>query len=140
MEQQVTPCIIHEGKKTPFGHGYIGRLFAHRVVWAQHNGTIPKGMCIRHTCDNPSCINPEHLVLGTKKQNSEDMVKRGRCKAPKGEASGNAKLTNEAVEYIRKKYVPRHRLFGTRGLARQLGVAHTVIGKAISGRTWKHVI
>ena len=52
----------------------------HRVAWEAHNAEpIPEGMIVRHTCDNPACINPEHLVLGTHKQNTADMIERGRA-------------------------------------------------------------
>ena len=54
-------------------------VYVHRVVWEAHNAEpIPEGMVVRHTCDNPSCCNPEHLVLGTLKDNTADMYERGR--------------------------------------------------------------
>ena len=51
---------------------------AHRFVWEQHNGPIPEGMVIRHTCDVPDCVNPEHLLLGTQADNIRDKVERNR--------------------------------------------------------------
>ena len=78
---------------TPGPHGYVtieldgtyregDRMArrAHRVAWEAHNAEpIPEGMIVRHTCDNPACINPEHLVLGTPKDNTHDMLERGRA-------------------------------------------------------------
>ena len=55
-------------------------VYLHRVAWEAHNAEpIPEGMIVRHTCDNPACINPEHLVLGTHKDNTADMINRGRA-------------------------------------------------------------
>ena len=77
----------------PSKHGYVvieldgsyklGKRIArrlHRVVWEAHNAEpIPEGMLVRHTCDNPACCNPQHLLLGTPKQNTADMIERGRA-------------------------------------------------------------
>ena len=57
---------------------------AHRVSWIIHNGKIPADMCILHTCDNPPCVNPKHLWLGTLKENSQDMVRKGRATPKRG--------------------------------------------------------
>lgn len=73
---------------------------AHRYVYAVYNGDIPSGMLVCHKCDNPSCVNPEHLFLGTAKQNSEDMISKNRF--PHSENHPNAKLTNEQVKLIRQ--------------------------------------
>lgn len=73
-------CLQKDG----YGRKMIeGRVYmAHRVAWAEANGvdftTMTPDMIIRHTCDNPPCINPEHLVLGTHKDNAQDRVERGR--------------------------------------------------------------
>ena len=61
------------------GEGNSGTVYLHRTVWEAHNAEpIPEGMYIRHTCDNPACCNPNHLVLGTPKDNVDDMFERGR--------------------------------------------------------------
>ncbi len=50
----------------------------HRFVWTEHNGPIPKGMCVCHHCDEPACINPDHLFLGTHQDNMQDMINKKR--------------------------------------------------------------
>jgi hypothetical protein len=70
-----------------------------RVSFRIYKGPIPAGMKIRHTCDNPGCINPDHLIPGTQKQNMEDMVSRGR--AARGERCGSCRLTDAQVAAIR---------------------------------------
>ena len=78
------------------------RLF--RVIYEMHNGTIPKNMVIRHTCDNPACCNIKHLLIGTQKDNAQDMITRGRyCRtniSARGTKSYANKLTEDQVKEI----------------------------------------
>lgn len=66
-----------------FGNSWK-QMQGHRASWIIHNGVIPKGLLVLHNCDNPKCVNPEHLRLGTYKDNMQDRVKRGRFKAATG--------------------------------------------------------
>ena len=77
-------CWIWIGGKNHQGYGYAywkekGRnTSAHRLSWMIHNGKIPEGLFVCHSCDNPPCVRIDHLWLGTNKENSEDMVKKNR--------------------------------------------------------------
>lgn len=75
-------CLVFTGSTTPAGYGKLGTkdgmTTAMKVVWEHHNGPVPKGMLVRHTCDNPPCVSIEHLIIGTPKNNTWDMMLRGR--------------------------------------------------------------
>ena len=86
---ETSGCHVWRGTKTNFGYGQIGRggrgggmLVAHRVGWELANGPIPDGLFVLHRCDNPPCVNPEHLFLGTQKENIADMRAKGRGFGP----------------------------------------------------------
>ena len=80
--QIATPCLTYTGCKKTSGHGRIwdnGKMaHAHRVAFEHKHGPIPKGMVVMHLCDNPACCNPDHLTLGTQKDNTHDAVLKGR--------------------------------------------------------------
>lgn len=80
----VTDCWEFTGGKNNIGYGMIRddkkMRTAHRVSYEEHIGKIPHGMCVCHTCDNPICCNPNHLWIGTMKQNMQDMLSKGRAK------------------------------------------------------------
>ena len=72
-------CIEWDGPRTQKGYGWVRRhVYAHRDAWAKAHGPIPKGLEVRHKCDNPPCINIEHLEIGTRADNMRDMMERGR--------------------------------------------------------------
>lgn len=107
---RVTPsgCWEWQKGKTPNGYGNISigrqrQAYAHRVSYFVFNGPISEGLLVRHKCDNPSCVNPEHLELGTQVDNMQDCKKRGRMSMPpvaRGAANHKTKLTEEQVAYI----------------------------------------
>lgn len=94
--------------KNSSGYGlfnYLGKpISSHRVSWLLHNGDIPNELYVLHKCDNRTCVNPDHLFLGTHKDNQEDKIKKGRQWHPYGIKNKKAKLNLELVNEIKKKY------------------------------------
>jgi len=120
---------------------------AYRFSYEHHVGPIPDGLMVCHHCDNPACVNPDHLFTGTCTDNMADAAAKGRMSSgdshtgfqPKGESVYCAKLSADDVRFIRKHYRPRHPEFGARALARRFGVSHTAIGYARRARNWKSI-
>lgn len=106
---------------------------AHRLAYTDAFGEIPKGMCVCHRCDNPLCVNPDHLFLGTRADNNADMVAKGRSAS--GERNGAHKLTMKKVQDIRKRYAKGG--VTHRSLAKDHNVSHVLIGSIIRREIWK---
>lgn len=107
-------------------------ISAHRASWLIHFGEIPEGIYVCHKCDNPPCVNPAHLFLGTPLENQADKVAKGR--GVPGEKNAAHKLTWGQVHRIRAAH--RHSLsLGT--LARQYGVSKPTIWKVVTHQSWK---
>lgn len=100
-----TGCWLWTGSQTEQGYGHIRinniTVIAHRFSWFLYHGRIEKDICVLHKCDVPSCVNPEHLFLGTRKDNVRDCIKKDRRASAKGENNNAAKLTHEDVVEIR---------------------------------------
>lgn len=135
-------CISH--KKTKCGYIRVNRkrksLLLHRIVYSENylNGEdIPNGLLVRHKCDNPACINPEHLELGTKKDNSDDKMKRGRFRngadMHNGENHANSILTEQQVKEI---FVSNEKRIE---LSKKYGVHKEHIGKIQRGKAWVRI-
>jgi hypothetical protein len=131
----LTGCIIWLGHVGHAGHGqifYKGKLErTHRVAWEKRYGQIPDGMSVLHKCDIPCCVNPDHLFIGTQRENISDMIAKGRGAI--GEKHHLAKLTKNKVSEIIKD---------TRGvtfIAMDYGVTASTISAIKSGRTWKQM-
>ena len=127
------------GKNKGYGrysYSYTQSL-AHRFVWVTINGPIPKGLCVLHHCDNPGCVNPEHLFLGTHTDNMADMIAKGRKKTCNGERHLYAKLTEAGILDMRRRYAKGD--IAQRELAVEYGVVQSAISMAINGVNWKRV-
>jgi hypothetical protein len=111
---------------------------AHRVSWSISNGPIPVEMCVLHRCDNPSCVNPEHLFLGTQKDNIADMVEKGRNKSPgvKGQSHHSAKLNNAGVHKIRERLAAG---ITQRAVAKEFKMSPGAINRISRGFAWAHI-
>ncbi len=134
-------CIIWQGATAgKFKYGQIkvnGRMrYCHRLSYQLNKGDIPAGMLVMHTCDRPACINPEHLVLGTQKNNMDDMRLKGREPSNKGEQNGRSILTAADVDEIRSTYKRYCRKFGAPPLAKRYGVGTQAILDIIRGKNW----
>lgn len=117
---------------------YNGRVHkSHRVSWEIENGPIPEGMCVLHHCDNPTCCNPKHLFLGTKKDNSDDMISKGRDyhnpEWIRGEANGHAKLLKSDVLEIKQLL---NEGYTQQSIADAYGCSRENIKKIKLGHSW----
>lgn len=123
----------------PHGYGQLSKdgkkgLRAHRVAWEDANGPIPDGMNVLHRCDNPPCVRPSHLFLGTQKDNMHDASVKSRIRVPafKGEKNPASKLTPEKVAAIRADT-------GTcKAIAARHGTSRRNAANIRLGRTWAH--
>ena len=111
---------------------------AHRVSFQHYIGEIPKGMLVCHTCDNPACVNPLHLRLGTYKDNLNDMINKGRnCNTnSRGEKNCKAQITEKIVLEIRA--TPYYKGM-VKDLSLKYKVSHQIIRQVYANRTWKHL-
>jgi hypothetical protein len=163
MPHMESPCWLWTAATGSTGYGQFfidgkakNTRKAHRVVWTLFNGPIPHdgsahGICVCHHCDNPACVNPEHLFLGTNADNVRDKTVKGRNNSPRGdkngsrlhpeklkrgEANGRAKLTATQVIEIRALYASG---ISQNSLSAQFEVARTLIQQIVQSKIWKHL-
>ena len=134
---QATGCWNWLGSLDYKGYGLMMRgrknVRAHRYFYEQMVGPIPDGHMVCHRCDNRACVNPEHLFVGTAKENYDDSVLKGR--ETRGEKHGSAKLTEAKVLAIRA-----NRSMSRAEMATYYGVSPDNIGCIVAGKSWKHLL
>ena len=137
-------CWPWIGSREAAGYGVLYRRStprrrvykAHRLSWEIHNGSIPSSLFVCHHCDNPPCVNPVHLFLGTALDNAKDMLAKGRCRVSKGSSNGRAKLSEVNVRKIRKLLVAGRSQVS---IAAKFGVCQVTISGIKIGRLWSHI-
>lgn len=134
-------CWIWTASTAGKGYGQLRipgtrkNVYAHRYSYELYRGPIPKGAQLLHSCDNPRCVNPDHLTPGSAKDNAVDMRDKGRHLF--GERNEKAKLTEKEVEAI--KVLAATSSLSQLDIARTVGVHQTIVSKIVRGERWAHV-
>jgi len=140
VQRHPSGCWLWSGALCGNGYGAIRadrqrhNLRTHRLSYELAYGPIPQGSHVLHQCDNPKCVNPEHLFLGTHQDNMADKARKGRKAKVMGEANGNAKVTDETVRQIRAATGYQA------DIGARYGVSQTTVWKIKHGHSWGHVI
>jgi hypothetical protein len=137
-------CWAWTAARNPLGYGEFraktdrraGMDLAHRVAYELTYGPIPLGMQVCHRCDNPSCVRPDHLFLGSNADNVADRQAKGRSGSARGAQNPNAKLDIERVAEIRRRHAAGET---TVALGAEFGVTATLIGLIARRKVWRHV-
>ncbi len=135
------------GSSRPGGYGSVYQRWdqahrrpvmasAHRLSYADAYGPIPEGMDVCHRCDNPPCVRPSHLFVGTARDNGRDMARKGRAGywSRPGDANPAARLTWDAVRVMRARHAAGETITA---LGSAFGVHRTTASLVVRGRTWK---
>jgi hypothetical protein len=140
-------CWLWTGAQMAGGYGRLristtGHARAHRIAWIITYGPIPDNLLCCHKCDVRLCCRPDHLFLGTYKQNYDDCRDKGRLPDPRlrvriGEDANQARLSNMDVQAIRDQFANG---VSQRSLSRAFGVARRTIGRIVHGHTWRHLL
>ena len=140
IDKQESGCWIWKGIKNKQGYGKFNaphnhQIRAHRYSWEMVNGPILNGLNVCHKCDNPSCVNPDHLFLGTTSENLIDASNKGRI--THGEKHPSSKLNSLKVKEIRNLYSQEGRSLSW--LAIQFDVTPQSIFAIVNRKTWRHI-
>lgn len=144
------PCWVWTGNQLKSGHGLIRSIeadtyLAHRLSWHLNVGPIPEGMCVLHHCDNPPCVRPDHLFIGTRADNTADMLRKNRQRVDAGVAAlrafhvgqdnPQARMTAQKVIELRERAAAGEHY---NDLAIVFGIAASTANAIILGNSWKH--
>ncbi len=139
VERQDNGCWHFIGYINEHGYGrvtYAGiRMYAHKMSYIAYRGPVPEGTKVLHSCDNPACINPEHLFLGSQQDNVDDMFAKNRDGVT-GAKNRHAKLSENDVREIKDKLKAG---VTQRSLADRFNVCRQTIGSIADGSNWRHV-
>jgi len=141
VEKRKSGCWEWDGYIEKSSVGYARFKFKGRRLGAHHwsyefaYGPVPKGFWVLHHCDNPKCVRPSHLYVGTRDDNAKDAVRRNRT--ARGERHGMAKLTRDNVQEIRKLY--RTGRYTQRKLAEMFGVTQCPITRVLNHTGWRNI-
>ena len=133
-------CWLWKGNTNADGYGRFciqrKHIYAHRFAWEITYGLIPEGMFVCHKCDNPTCVNPDHLFLGTAADNNRDMLHKGRggFGTLLGEHNGNSKLTETRVAEMRELHKSG---LSVRKLAALFGIGHSQVHNIVTEQNWR---
>jgi hypothetical protein len=145
FESKVSPepntgCWLWGGGYFNTGYGQFCFLSksigAHRFSYLAYKGDISGGLFVCHLCDNKSCVNPDHLWLGTPSENMRDRDIKSRQARQKGEAHGGSKLSDSQIIEIRRN---RANGLSMTAIGKKYGVAFQTISKIVNGKLWSHV-
>lgn len=142
--KKIDGCWEWQGKISKDGYGSFQEtvsgkkteIRAHRRSYEIFKGEIPEGMLVCHTCDNPACCNPEHLWLGTPKDNTQDCIKKGRRPLERTRAIAAGKITEEQVREIRKLYKNGS---SQKELQEKFKLSQSQVSGIVTYRFWRHV-
>ena len=145
--QKSDGCWTWQGCLDRRGYGQIarggkfgGNVKAHRLSYRIAHGDLPESAHVLHRCDNPACVRPDHLFLGTHTDNMRDMwaKNRGRCDGAgrSGEENGNHRLTSANVAEIIRRHKGGE---ASRALAAEFGVSKTLVLMISAGKVWRHI-
>lgn len=136
-DDNLNGCWEWMGSKNDQGYGnfkLINKAYkAHRISYMLFIGDIPENMCVCHSCDNPSCVNPAHLWLGTNQDNVDDKMRKGRQSHSRGEERYNHKLDKQKVIQIRQLYKQGYTL---KELSKMFGVSISTVFFVKSEKVW----